>query len=89
METKEKVPSCVFKKSWQFYKTCYECGQLRQCDNEHKPNVLMRLIEPIVVGWYRRHIKLKMKRLFAGHSKREIKNSIYLTKQIQKHNAKK
>lgn len=47
---KRKYDSCVFKRDWKHYKTCFECKC--QC-TEYKLNLIGRIQEAIVLGWYR------------------------------------
>lgn len=64
---KRKYDSCVFKRDWKHYKTCFECKC--QC-TEYRPNLIGRIQEVIVLGWYRmkeriiiRRLQRKMKRI--------------------------
>ena len=47
---KRKYDSCVFKRDWKHYKTCFECKC--QC-TEYRPDLIGRIYEVIVLGWYR------------------------------------
>lgn len=69
----EKLKSCVFKKDWRYYKTCYECGMLRECKSEYKPNWRWRIIEAVVVWWKRRQIKRHMRRMFKNTKPSQLK----------------
>lgn len=79
-----KPKSCVFKKDWRYYKTCYECGMLRECKSEYKPNWRWRIIEAVVVWWKRRQIKRHMRRMFQDTSRRQIKNAMYNARKLKK-----
>ena len=59
---KKKYDSCVFKREWIHYKTCYECPARRTC--YHMPNAFTQIGEAIIVGLYRWRINSKLKRLF-------------------------
>lgn len=70
----EKVyDSCVHKRRWDIYKTCYECGTFKRCKHEKKPNWFGRLLEAIVVGIYRFFINRKLKTMFGAANKRSVR----------------
>lgn len=71
----KSIKSCVMKKTWQNYKTCFECGLRRKCASEHKPNLFGQIYEAIVVYIYRKKIALKTKKLIKGYSRSDIKNA--------------
>lgn len=60
---KRVYKECVFKRDWRFYKTCYECPS--KC-TEYRPKWYARLIEAIVVWWYRKRINRRLKKTFNG-----------------------
>ena len=72
---KQKISrlGCVCKRDWKSYKTCNECGIRKKCEHKDKPNWFGRLIESVVVGWYRRRINRKLKGLFGRMSKNDVK----------------
>ena len=71
---KKEYDSCVAKRDWQHYKTCNECTAKKTC--AEKWSWWQRVIETVVVGWYRWRINRKLKAVFAGTklNKRDIRN---------------
>jgi hypothetical protein len=45
---------------------------MKKCEHKDKPNWFGRLVESIVVGWYRRRINRKLKGLFGHMRKRDV-----------------
>lgn len=74
-QTKEQK-SCVFKRDWKHYKTCYECGTLRQCERPDKPKWYERILEQILVSWERWRINRKLRTKFSGMSKKNLRRVI-------------
>ena len=72
MKQKIEKLNCVCKRDWKSYKTCNECGLVKTCEHKDKPNWFGRLVESIVVGWYRWRINRKLKGLFGRMSKRDV-----------------
>lgn len=60
---KRVYKECVFKRDWRFYKTCYECTS--KCI-EYRPAWYARLIEAVIVWWYRKRIKRRLNKMFKG-----------------------
>ncbi len=60
---KKKYDSCVFKREWIHYKTCFECTAKKTCVT-WKPNWFAQLGEAILVGLYRFGINRKLRKLF-------------------------
>ena len=69
---KREYDSCVFKRDWAHYKTCNECPT--RCKDRY--NWYQRIIETVMVWWYRRKIKRELQRTFGGTklSKRQIRS---------------
>ena len=72
---KQKISrlGCVCKRDWKSYKTCNECGIRKKCERKDKPNWFGRLIESVVVGWYRRRINKKLRGMFGRMSKNDVR----------------
>lgn len=73
MKQAKEQKSCVFKRDWKHYKTCYECGTLHQCERSDKPKWYARIIEQVVVWYNRSRINKELHRHFAGISKKSIR----------------
>lgn len=84
MTQKKKIDSCVFKRDWRYYKTCNECGIVRQCSRPDKFNWFERIIEQIAVWWYRVRIRRRLGKMFHGVSKRDVKRASYQIKNARK-----
>ena len=82
-QTKEQK-SCVFKRDWKHYKTCYECGILRQCERSDKPKWYERILEHILVSWERWRINRKLRTKFRGMSKKNLRRVISAIKKSNK-----
>lgn len=80
----KKTKTCVFKKDWKHYKTCYECGTLRKCKRDDKPKWYERIVEQLVIWWYRWSINRQLRSMFGGFSKRDIKRISAALKKTQK-----
>lgn len=65
--------SCVRKRDWKSYKTCNECGIRKKCEHQDKPGFFGRLVESVVVGWYRRRINGKLRKMFGRMSKNDVR----------------
>ncbi len=72
---KSSIKSCVTKRTWQHYKTCFECTLRKKCASEYKPNWFGQIYESVAVWLLQKGIKFKMRRLFKGFSRRDIKNA--------------
>ncbi len=73
----KKIESCVFKRDWKNYKTCYECGTMRKCERADKPGWFGRLTEQIIVGWYRWRINKKLRKMFHGARKKSVQRALH------------
>lgn len=73
MKQKIEKLTCVCKRDWKSYKTCNECGIMKECEHKDKPNWFGRLVESIVVGWYRRRINGKLRGMFEYVSKKQAR----------------
>lgn len=71
---KKEYDSCVAKRDWKNYKTCNECTAKKTC--AEKWSWWQRVIETVMVGWYRWRINRKLKDVFGGTklSKRDIRD---------------
>ena len=70
--TKEKL-TCVPKRDWRYYKTCNECGIKNKCTRGDKPGWFGRIVETIVVGWYRRKINKGLRGMFGHLDKKTVR----------------
>jgi hypothetical protein len=82
---KKKIKSCVFKRDWKHYKTCYECGTLRKCTRKDKPKWYARIVEQLVVWHDRRCINRELRKKFAGISKKDARRIDDQIKKQSKH----
>ena len=73
MSMKRDYDSCVQKRRWDTYKTCYECGTFKRCKYEKKPNWFGRIIEAITVGVYQLLINRRLKKIFGHASKKSVR----------------
>ena len=82
---KQKISrlGCVCKRDWKSYKTCNECGIRKKCEHKDKLNWFGRLIESVVVGWYRRRINKKLRGMFGRMNKKDVKRFSRILKKDQ------
>lgn len=69
---KKTYDSCVFKRDWRYYKTCFECGAKKTCITYRQP-WYWQLMEAVIVGWKRWRIRRKLNPIFRGRTAKQIK----------------
>ena len=80
----KKIKSCVFKRDWKNYKTCYECSTRKKCTRSDKPKWYERIIEQLVVSYKRYRISRALGNMFGGISRKSFRRVIDAIKKTNK-----